>query len=113
MNVLVITDNLRPDSGWGRYSAAVTRELELQNIMVSTAAIPKEGNERYSCTLRPLRSIKDFIINILNVRRAARGQAVVHAFDGWPYSIYGYFAVLGTNRKFFINGVGTYAAVPF
>jgi glycosyltransferase involved in cell wall biosynthesis len=36
----------------------------------------------------------------------------VHAFDGWPFGVYGYVAVWGRSKKFFINGVGTYTIAP-
>jgi phosphatidylinositol alpha-1,6-mannosyltransferase len=36
----------------------------------------------------------------------------VHAFDAWPFAIYGYVAVLGTRKKLFITGVATYSVIP-
>lgn len=50
--------------------------------------------------------------NAWRARRAARGVDVVQAFDGWPYSAYAWGAVLGTRKKLFIIGVGTYTVAP-
>jgi phosphatidylinositol alpha-1,6-mannosyltransferase len=42
----------------------------------------------------------------------ARSVEVVHALDGWPLGVYGWGAVIGSKKRFFINGVGTYSVAP-
>ena len=62
--------------------------------------------------LRPPNSIRNILSNIVEVRRQAKRYDIIHAFDGWPYGLYGYFAVLGTAKKLFISGIGTYSVAP-
>lgn len=91
--VLILTHDLKPDSGWGRYSLSIVEELKKKKIefKVLTTA---DG------------------LSLGRVRQAARDCQIVHAFDGWPYAFWGYWAVLGTKKKLFINGVGTYTISP-
>ncbi|HYC82962.1 MAG TPA: glycosyltransferase family 4 protein [Candidatus Paceibacterota bacterium] len=112
METLIITQGLDPKSGWGRYSLGIVSELQKRKaaIRILTEEIPR-ADARHG-TFLPLGGPFDFLINLHRIRRFARGVGVVHAFDGWPYGVYGYFAVLGTKKKLFINGVGTYAVAP-
>lgn len=117
MKILALTNNLREKDGWGRYAAAVAREYLKQcpDFEIVTEAAP--GEEHYElheqARLLPGRSRFNFFRNCWRVRRLARAAEVVHAFDGWPYSVYGYAAVLGTAKKLFITGVGTYSVAAF
>ncbi len=113
--VLIITNNINPNSGWGRYSSFVINELiklKFEITVLTESNQEKIKNELN--ILRPLGSSKiiNLIKNILIVRKISKNFDVVHSFDGWPYGIYGYFAVSGTRKKFFINGVGTYSVAP-
>lgn len=115
MKVLILANNLRPDNGWGRYSSAVVNELKKRpgiEFLVLTEAGGKqfEGEKNI---LAPAKSVVGVLKNIIIVRKLAKAFDTVHAFDGFPYGIYGYLAVLGTGKKLFINGVGTYSAAPF
>ncbi|MBI2482140.1 MAG: glycosyltransferase family 4 protein [Candidatus Vogelbacteria bacterium] len=104
MRILIITNNLKPNSGWGRYSLGVVNEYQKLNIQ---CLVLTETTD-----LKPLISIWSLLTNIWLTRRMADNYDIIHAFDGWPYGVYGYFAVLGTNKKLFINAVGTYAVIP-
>lgn len=114
MKVLVITNNISSNSGWGRYSLSIINEYSNFDIdyKVISEAKNKENKNELNILLPPS-SINNFFTNILNIRRIASDCDIIHAFDGWPYSIYAYFAVLGTNKKMFINGVGSYSVAPF
>ena len=107
MEILLITKNTANKGGLGRYSSQVFRGLkdQGQKVLVLTE---EDG-------LFPLSYLKitDFLKNILHTRKIARNFDIVHALDGWPYGVYGYFAVVGTSKKLFINGVGTYSVAPF
>lgn len=114
MQVTVITSNINHKSGWGRYSSAIINEYHNFNIDYQVITDKKYGKiAKENNILLPLHNIFSFFHNIYKVRKLALSSDVVHAFDGWPYSVYGYFAVLGSNKKFFINGVGTYSVDPF
>ncbi|MBU4479873.1 glycosyltransferase family 4 protein, partial [Patescibacteria group bacterium] len=113
--ILIITNNINQNSGWGRYSASVINELIKLKFDVSV--LTEKNQEKIQNELNILKplnhsNIFNLIRNTLRVRKIAKKFDVIHAFDGWPYGIYGYFAVLGTKKNFFINGVGTYSVAP-
>jgi glycosyltransferase involved in cell wall biosynthesis len=111
MKILIITPTIAPHSGAGRYSKAVLEEYKKQGIdyVVLTEAGGKEVDPFEKRAVRPLKSISSLLFNLKIVRKMAKDCTIVHAFDGWPYAIYGYAAVLFSNKKLFINAVGTYA----
>ena len=117
MKLLALTNNMRERDGWGRYAASVAREYTEQCPDFEVLTEETQGKEHRElherAVLLSLRSQLNFFRNCLRARRAAHSADVVHAFDGWPYSVYGYAAVLGTSKKLFTTGVGTYSVAPF
>lgn len=106
MKVLIVTKNTDPRSGIGRYSAGILRNIERSvNEVDIVSEDSKHGLKRKFTFL-------NFIRNCLATRRVAKQYDIVHALDGWPYGIYALFAVLGTNKKLFVGGVGTYSIPP-
>src|SRR3989338_5311826 len=103
MKILYITDNLDPHTGWGRYSRGVIDEMKRRGLRLAELTAEQ---------LPKPRSFFDFMRNCLRARRAARGYEIVHALDTWPFGLYALGAVLGTNKKLFINAVGTYSVAP-
>ncbi len=113
MKVLAIAQTLKPKSGWGRYAASVVTEYEKQGIDYTiVTADPKEKTGKEKAILEKP-NFGGFIRNILTVRSLAQDCDIVHAYDFWPFAVYGYFAVLGTDKKLFITAVGTYTIAPF
>jgi glycosyltransferase involved in cell wall biosynthesis len=113
MKITVITSNINTKSGWGRYSSSIINEYN--NFGIDYQVITDKNYKKLdkeNSILLPLNNIFNFFYNIHKVKKLASGSNIIHAFDGWPYSIYAYFAVFGTNKKLFINGVGTYSVVP-
>jgi glycosyltransferase involved in cell wall biosynthesis len=119
MRVLAITVNMLPNSGWGRYARSVCFETARRGHRTSVLTYKKdgeavvEGNCKEYSELHAKLSFISVFKNILTARRLAKDVDVVHAFDLWPFLLYGYGAVLGTNKKLFVTGVGTYSVVPF
>lgn len=117
MKLLALTNNMREKDGWGRYAASVAREYIVQCPDFEVITEEMSGKEHMElherALLLPLRSEFNFFRNCWRTRCAARSVDVVHAFDGWPYSVYGYAAVVGTTKKLFITGVGTYSVAAF
>ncbi|MBX4189060.1 glycosyltransferase [Candidatus Parcubacteria bacterium] len=95
--VILLTHTLKKQSGWGRYSAEVAEHLKQRQFEVKVLEI--------NSSLDPLR----FIRSLFLVRKQVRKFQLVHALDGWPYGAYGFFGVLGTAKKLFVSGIGTYA----
>ncbi|NCN08091.1 glycosyltransferase family 4 protein [Candidatus Parcubacteria bacterium] len=106
MKIVILTKNLSESNGWGRYSLEIVKRLK-KNIEVEVLV---EGEEAQN--LKVLKSFISFLKNLILVRKKARKADIVHAFDGWPFGVYGYFAVLGTGKKLFISGHGTYTVAP-
>lgn len=112
--VLAIASTLSKRSGGGRTAYELVSRLvdkvDLRILTEKGADIREFGAQPI---LEPRTPLMGFIRNCLRARRAARGVDVVHAFDAWPYGAYGYCAVVGTKRRFVINGIGTYSVAPF
>jgi len=111
MKILIITNNLKPNSGWGRYSLGVINELLRRDLNISVMVEHPSG-ATYESVFPPTDSIWSLVSNIMKIRSHARDCDVVHAFDGWPYAVLGYFAVLGTSKSLFVNAIGTYSVAP-
>jgi glycosyltransferase involved in cell wall biosynthesis len=115
MKVLIIAYDLEMTSGWGRHAMMVAREYDKRGIeyhvigeIGRSAAQPRETK-----LLLASSSLPSIVRNMWRVWRAANGEYdIVHAFDVWPYGLYGYAAVFRTNAKLFLNGVGTYSVGP-
>lgn len=118
MKVVAITKTLAELSGWGRYAASVAREYAKQGVdfcvLTETNGLPPRPEFHEKAIIVPLKScFVNFIRNCWRTRVTARDADVIHAFDGWPYSVYAYSAVIGTKKKLFITGVATYSVAPF
>jgi glycosyltransferase involved in cell wall biosynthesis len=112
MKVLIITASLNERSGWGRYSRAVIDQLIARGMDVVVCTETVADVPYPTLQISPLSSIGAFLKNLFTVRRATRDATLIHALDGWPYGVYGWFAVMGTRKSLFINGVGTYSVAP-
>jgi len=113
--VLMITKTLDNKGGLGRYSLSIFEELKRQGYFVLAIVEGARSAKDAYVILRPLSGIAKFFVfikNLISVRRKAKKFNIIHALDGWPYGVYGYFAVLGTNKKLFISGIGTYSVAP-
>jgi glycosyltransferase involved in cell wall biosynthesis len=117
MKILVITNYLGNKGGLGRYSMEVVKELINRQISIKILSESKEKIFPYEFNLlkpifklNKIRLLLNLFSNILITRKISRDVDIIHAYDGWPYAVYGYFSVLGTKKKLFITGVGTYSA---
>ena len=111
--VLAIVPTLSKRSGGGRLAyELVSRLQEVTDLRILTEIGMDTSSLEARAILEPRTPLFGFIRNCFRVRRAASGVEIVHAFDAWPYGVYGYCAVLGTKRRLIINGVGTYAVAP-
>ncbi len=116
MKALVISLKIGEHSGANTLSRAVIDHLVLQGVDVSVCAEAVGEFPFQISRLEPISGVgagSAFLRNVLKVRAAAKNVDVVHAMDGWPYAVYGWFAVLGTRKRLFISGVGTYSVAPF
>ena len=109
MKILIITNNTKPDSGWGRYSLGVINALK-KRPGCDVTVLDEDGSGR-TTRLLPAISVGNVLRNIMMVRRIAREYEIVHCLDCWPYGVYGMFGTICSKRKLFINGVGTYSVI--
>ena len=119
MKVLVITNYLGNFGGLGRYSKEVVsaqRSMGLDVDVLSEAKSPLTNYEypllRKVFNKKKPEVLKNVLWNIRQTRKFSKPYDIIHAHDGWPYAVYGYFAVLGTNKKLYITGIGTYTIAP-
>jgi glycosyltransferase involved in cell wall biosynthesis len=110
MKVLILTNYLGNRGGLGRYSHEVVKALSIFPIEMKVLT----ENDILLPTFRQKKFIviKNIIINIWRTWKSARKFDVIHAHDGWPYALYAYFSVIGTSKKLFITGIGTYTVAP-
>jgi glycosyltransferase involved in cell wall biosynthesis len=109
MKVVCITTSLKPDGGMGRMSHEVISRLRAAGVTCTIIVQRQDEKKSADAELLPATSFFNIVRNAAMVRRVSKDSDIVHAFDGWPYAIYGYFAVIGTRKRFFVNGIGTYS----
>lgn len=117
MKILLLTKNIDNKGGQGRYSRSVVDEFSGRHLNFTVLTEYGTGHLAERAILRPLgngffKTAISFVVNVFRVRQAANDADILHALDGWPYSVYGYFAVFGTKKKLFITGIGTYSVSP-
>src|SRR3989344_2087748 len=113
MKVLAIAQTIKVKSGWGRYARSIVDEFARRDIQYKILTLADGGKvAEEEPMLLPATSILNILKNCFLVRRKARDFEIVHAFDAWPFAIYGYAAVLWTRKKLFVTGVATYSVVP-
>ncbi len=106
--ILIITGTTEANSGLGRYSREVIKELRNQGEDV---LVLSERGDRNADLIRK-GTLSSFFRNILMARKLAARAEIVHALDAWPFAIFGMAAVFATKKKLFITGVGTYSIPP-
>lgn len=113
--IVILTNNTRPNSGWGRYSSEIIDQLKSPELSIIVLSEKSDSEPRYTYEhqiLLPQNSAISFLNNVKNIKKYSRGADIIHAFDGWPYSVYAFLALVGTKKKLLINAVGTYSIVP-
>lgn len=108
-NILYLTHDLNPKSGWGRYSSDLIKGIE--SIGFKTQALVESKSDNYKGTLLLYRGLKIFK-NFSKIRQAIKNCDIIHSLDVYPYSIIADQANLFITKKHVITGVGTYAVAP-
>ncbi|MDP8921707.1 MAG: glycosyltransferase family 4 protein [Chloroflexota bacterium] len=116
LRLLMVTWELQPDSGWGRYSLGLLRGLRQHGVEVVAltarqSSSPDLGIEVVPCLSTPLSPLDRplaFGWNLLQVQRRARDSDLVH-FVVEPYAL---AASLVFPRPHVITVHGTYGVVP-
>jgi len=108
MKIAIITGSTSPNSGLGRFSKEVIQELRNQGEEV---VVLSESGDR-DITIESHTKIYSIFRNLITARKAVRKINIVHALDAWPFAVYGLFAVIGTQKKLYISGIGTYSVPP-
>ena len=111
--MLIITKAKGNIGGLARYSQALAHSLQERGASVRLLSEnAADGASLFPIDGSLLKKVLLIIGNCIITRIASRQIAIVHALDGWPYSIYAYAAVVGTRKHLFITGVGTYTLRP-
>jgi phosphatidyl-myo-inositol dimannoside synthase len=121
MRVLLITDTLRPDFGWGRYSIGLIRALREEGASFSLlsprelctepdlAALPDHGPVT-SFVSQTRRLSKLTLFNALRIARKLAGCDAVHCLTE-PYAIPA--SLVAGRKPLLVTLHGTYAVRPF
>ena len=121
MRVLLITDTLRPDYGWGRYSIGLIRALrdaEVSFTLLSPRDLCTEpdltalpAHHRVTSFVSQTRRLSRLtLVNALRIRRALADCDVVHCLTE-PYAIPA--AIVAGRTPLVVTLHGTYAVRPF
>ncbi len=118
LRVCVVTWELQPDSGWGRYSLGLIRGLRERGVEIvvlvhrrtSSAHVP-DGVRVVPCLSSPLGALDrpvSCVWNFAQLARYARGSDLVH-FCVEPYAL---TAALWLPWPYVVTVHGTYGVVP-
>lgn len=121
--VLVITDRLAPDYGWGRYAVGLLRALRDEGAdvrILSPRSLGTEADLRdvphhgtVTSYVRETRRLSRLVLaNVVTIAMASRDCDVVHCLVE-PYAVAAAIAGLVVQRPLVITIHGTYAVRPF
>lgn len=102
--LLILTPTLSPETGWGRYSDAIVRNLERQYELDVCTELPDIIELRSS--------LKTLYYAVQRVRRRVESADGVLSLVSYPYSLVAYLATRGTDVPYFVTCHGTYAVEP-
>lgn len=114
MQVCFLANNTRSDNGWGR--AARELLLALARRGVELRVLTEEGGGLTGERVKLSRSQRHLFFVFLSVLRSLpelRQADLIHAFDGYPYSLIGALAGALLGKRLLITLHGTYALYPF
>ncbi len=121
--VLVVTDRLTPDYGWGRYAVGLLRALRDDGCDVRILSPRSLGTEEdlrshahhgtVTSYVRETRRLSRLVAsNVATIARASRDCDVVHCLVE-PYAVPAAIAGLLVRRPLLVTIHGTYAVRPF
>lgn len=110
--ILIITPTVNPSSGWGRVSIEILNRYKKAGLQFGVCTNDREEISFKKEVILEDRSVRGVILNSMRVREVAKKYDVIHVFDQRDFSLYAFFAVLGTPKKLFILGHGTYSVSP-
>jgi phosphatidylinositol alpha-1,6-mannosyltransferase len=102
--LLILTPTLSPETGWGRYSDAIVRNLERQYELDVCTELPDIMELRSS--------FKALYYAVQRVRGRVESADSVLSLVSYPYSLVAYLATRGTDVPYFVTCHGTYAVEP-
>ena len=109
MNILFLTPGIR-EGAYGRATFSwevIKRVAKHHNVKVLVE--DKSGKkEEVACLTNP-GNVKSLIANTQIVRKFSKGFDLIHALDGWPYSVYARFS---GGLPYIVSGIGTYSVAP-
>lgn len=109
--ICFITDTLNAKSGWGRLSLEVIDGIKKSGNCEPVVLTRKNSGYPGERVLIRL-GFWGIIVSSIKARKFVRDSDIVHAIDGWPYSVIAWLANFFYGRPFFITAVGTYSVLP-
>ena len=121
--VLIITDRLAPDYGWGRYAVGLLRALRDEGAdvrILSPRSLGTEADLRdrprhgtVTSYVRETRRLSRLVLaNVATIARASRDCDVVHCLVE-PYAVPAAIVGMVVHRPLLVTIHGTYAVRPF
>lgn len=108
MHILILTNSVRPYSGWGRCASGLVAGIRNAKHSVTILKEEDDGYEGISILKRGI----GIFWSAWRVRKYVKKCDVVHALDGYPYGIIAVLAVIGLKKKVIITAIGTYSVEP-
>ncbi|MBX4195819.1 glycosyltransferase family 4 protein [Candidatus Parcubacteria bacterium] len=108
MKIAYLAKTIDHGSGGGRYALSVVKVARGLGLEVEVFKEEDDGHEGQAVLRRGLGIIQ----SSLKLRKLVKSFDVVHSLDVWPYGVHAYLSVIGTDKKLFVSGVGTYSVLP-
>jgi len=109
MRILILTNSVRPDSGWGRYASDLISGLRKTGHKVVILKEENDGCEGLPILKRGL----GLFYSAFKTRMYIKNCDVIQAVDINPCAIIAWLANLGINKPLIVTALGTYSIAPF
>jgi glycosyltransferase involved in cell wall biosynthesis len=126
MKICILTNNTRTDNGWGRLGREFVQALRRKNHSVTLLSeegggladeqVILDSSLRFSLNgfwRSTLVHLPFLMRNSLRARRIFAGHDVIHALDGYPYSVIARLGTAGTKLPYVATLIGTYSFAAF
>lgn len=125
MRVCILTNNTRPDNGWGRFARELIAALRSEGTDVVILSEEPGGyadehvvltnSLRFSLAsfAKSLLHLPVLLYNTLRARKFIKECDLIHALDGYPYGAIGAMASFSSGIPFVITLQGTYSLDAF
>ena len=109
MKILILSNNLDPKNGWGRYTSDLISGFRQTGLNILVLKELEDGFEGKAI----LRRGSSILLSALRAIKYARQADVIHAVDVYPFGIIAWLVNIFIRKPYVISLLGTYSVAPF